>query len=211
MLLILNNSIYYEFIKTGDLLKEKKNYIPLSDVKVGESYALVISTSSGLWRYEIGDTIQFTELDPYRIIVTGRVKHFISAFGEHVISKEVETTIKEASSKFKLRVREFTVAPQVTPQEGFPFHEWFIEFDEIHENIKTLEIIMDKIMQKQNIYYKDLIKGKILSPLRIRKIKKGGFNDYMKSIGKLGGQNKIPHLSNDRKIAKGLKNYIYWE
>ena len=211
MLLILNNSIYYEFIKTGDLLKEKKNYIPLSDVKVGESYALVISTSSGLWRYEIGDTIQFTELDPYRIIVTGRVKHFISAFGEHVISKEVETTIKEASSKFKLRVREFTVAPQVTPQEGLPFHEWFIEFDEIHENIKTLEIIMDKIMQKQNIYYKDLIKGKILSPLRIRKIKKGGFNDYMKSIGKLGGQNKIPHLSNDRKIAKGLKNYIYWE
>ena len=208
MLLTLNNHIYYEFIKTKDLLIGKKNYICLSDVKVGENYALVISTSSGLWRYNIGDTIQFTEVEPYRIIVTGRIKHFISAFGEHVIAKEIETTIREVSSKLKLRVREFTVAPQVTTEFGLPFHEWYIEFDEINHNLEEIEIIMDKIMQRQNIYYKDLIQGKILSTLRIKKIKKGGFNHYMKSIGKLGGQNKVPHLSNDRKIVNQLKNYI---
>ena len=208
MLLILNNDIYYEFIKTKDLLNGKKNYISLSEVKVGENYALIISTSSGLWRYNVGDTIQFTEINPYRIIVTGRTKHFISAFGEHVIAKEVEDAIKEVSSKLKLRVREFTVAPQVTPKEGLPFHEWFIEFDQINDNLETMEITMDKIMQRQNIYYKDLIQGKILSPLKITKIKKGGFNDFMNSIGKLGGQNKVPHLSNDRKIASELRNYI---
>ena len=208
MLLLLNNHIYYEFIKTKDLLIGKKNYICLSDVKVGENYALVISTSSGLWRYNIGDTIQFTELEPYRIVVTGRIKHFISAFGEHVIAKEVETTIREVSSKLKLRIREFTVAPQVTPESGLPFHEWFIEFDEINDNLEEIEALMDKIMQRQNIYYKDLVQGKILSPLRIMKIKKGGFNNYMKSIGKLGGQNKVPHLSNDRKIVNQLKKYI---
>ena len=208
MLLILNNDIYYEFIKTKDLLNGKKNYISLSEVKVGENYALIISTSSGLWRYNVGDTIQFTEINPYRIIVTGRTKHFISAFGEHVIAKEVEDAIKEVSSKLKLRVREFTVAPQVTPKEGLPFHEWFIEFDQINDNLEAMEITMDKIMQRQNIYYKHLIQGKILSPLKITKIKKGGFNDFMNSIGKLGGQNKVPHLSNDRKIASELRNYI---
>ena len=138
MLLILNNDIYYEFIKTKDLLNGKKNYISLSEVKVGENYALIISTSSGLWRYNVGDTIQFTEINPYRIIVTGRTKHFISAFGEHVIAKEVEDAIKEVSSKLKLRVREFTVAPQVTPKEGLPFHEWFIEFDQINDNLEAM-------------------------------------------------------------------------
>ena len=148
-------------------------------------------------------------MTPYRIIVTGRIKHFISAFGEHVIANEVETTIREASLKLKFKVREFTVAPQVVPKAGLPFHEWFIEFDEINDNLEAIEKIMDKIMQKQNIYYKDLIQGKILSPLRITKIKKGGFNNYMKSIGKLGGQNKIPHLSNDRKIANQLKSYSF--
>lgn len=208
LLLILNNAIYYEFIKTDDLLKGKENYISLSEVKVGVNYALIISTASGLWRYNIGDTIKFTELSPYRIIVTGRVKHFISAFGEHVITKEVETTIREASLKLKFKVREFTVAPQVNPTKGLPFHEWFIEFDEINDSIKTIETSMDEIMQKQNIYYKDLVKGKILSPLRIRRIKKGTFNNYMRSIGKLGGQNKVPHLSNDRKIVNQFKNYI---
>ena len=208
MLLLLNNHIFYEFIETHDLLVGNNNYIPLSDVKVGKNYALIISTSSGLWRYNIGDTIRFTELNPYRIIVTGRIKHFISAFGEHVIANEVETAIIEASSKLKSRIREFTVAPQVSPEFGLPYHEWFIEFDQINDNIEEIESLIDKIMQRQNIYYNDLIQGKILSPLRITKIKKGGFNSYMKSIGKLGGQNKVPHLSNNRKIANQLKNQI---
>ena len=208
MLLLLNNHIFYEFIETHDLLVGNNNYIPLSDVKVGKNYALIISTSSGLWRYNIGDTIRFTELNPYRIIVTGRIKHFISAFGEHVIANEVETAIIEASSKLKSRIREFTVAPQVSPEFGLPYHEWFIEFDQINDNLEEIESLIDKIMQRQNIYYNDLIQGKILSPLRITKIKKGGFNSYMKSIGKLGGQNKVPHLSNNRKIANQLKNQI---
>ena len=208
MLLTLNNHIYYEFIETKDLSVGNNNYIPLSEVKVGKNYALIISTSSGLWRYNIGDTIQFTEIKPFRIIVTGRIKHFISAFGEHVIAKEVETAIREASSKLKSRIREFTVAPQVAPEVGLPFHEWFIEFEQINDNLEEIECIIDNIMQRQNIYYKDLIQGKILSPLRITKIKKGGFNNYMKSIGKLGGQNKVPHLSNDRKIVNQLKNQI---
>ena len=208
MLLLLNNCIYYEFIKINDFLKGKNNYLSLSDVKLGENYALIISTSSGLWRYNIGDTIQFTDINPFRIVVTGRIKHFISAFGEHVIGKEVETTIREISLKSKLKVREFTVAPQVNPKVGLPFHEWFIEFDEINDNLEAIEIQMDSIMQKQNIYYKDLIQGKILSPLKITKIKKGGFNHYMKSIGKLGGQNKVPHLSNDRGIADKLLKHI---
>ena len=208
MLLLLNNHIFYEFIETHDLLVGNNNYIPLSDVKVGKNYALIISTSSGLWRYNIGDTIRFTELNPYRIIVTGRIKHFISAFGEHVIANEVETAIIEASSKLKSRIREFTVAPQVSPEFGLPYHEWFIEFDQINDNLEEIECIIDNIMQRQNIYYKDLIQGKILSPLRITQIKKGGFNSYMKSIGKLGGQNKVPHLSNNRKIANQLKNQI---
>ena len=208
MLLLLNNHIFYEFIETHDLLVGNNNYIPLSDVKVGKNYALIISTSSGLWRYNIGDTIRFTELNPYRIIVTGRIKHFISAFGEHVIANEVETAIIEASSKLKSRILEFTVAPQVSPEFGLPYHEWFIEFDQINDNIEEIESLIDKIMQRQNIYYNDLIQGKILSPLRITKIKKGGFNSYMKSIGKLGGQNKVPHLSNNRKIANQLKNQI---
>ena len=208
MLLVLNNHIYYEFIKTDDLLKGKQNYISLSDVKLDENYSLIISTSSGLWRYNIGDTIQFTEIDPYRIIVTGRIKHFISAFGEHVIAKEVESTIREITLKSKLRIREFTVSPQVNPKAGLPFHEWVIEFDEINDNLETLENKMDNFMQKQNLYYKDLIQGKILSPLKITQIKKGGFNRYMKAVGKLGGQNKVPHLSNDRKIANQLNKYI---
>ena len=170
---------------------------------------IIISTNAGLWAYNIGDTVKFTSLFPFRVVVSGRIKHFISAFGEHVIANEVETTIREASLKLKFKVREFTVAPQVVPKAGLPFHEWFIEFDEINDNLEAIEKIMDKIMQKQNIYYKDLIQGKILSPLRITKIKKGGFNNYMKSIGKLGGQNKIPHLSNDRKIANQLKSYSF--
>ena len=172
MLLLLNNCIYYEFIKINDFLKGKNNYLSLSDVKLGENYALIISTSSGLWRYNIGDTIQFTDINPFRIVVTGRIKHFISAFGEHVIGKEVETTIREISLKSKLKIMEFTVAPQVNPKVGLPFHEWFIEFDEIYDNLEAIEVQMDSIMQKQNIYYKDLIQGKILSPLKIQKLKK---------------------------------------
>jgi hypothetical protein len=166
---------------------------------------LIISTNAGLWAYNIGDTVQFTSLKPYRVIVSGRIKHYISAFGEHVIGKEVEYALKEAMENTTIRVNEFTVAPQITPQEGLPYHEWFIEFENEPNNLEEFALTIDQSMRKQNAYYDDLIVGNVLRTLKIRKVEKNGFQHYMKSIGKLGGQNKIPRLSNDRKIADVLK------
>ena len=188
-------------------LENPKRYTVENVIK-DTNYVLIISTNAGLWAYNTGDTIAFTSLFPHRIIVTGRYKHFISAFGEHVIAKEVETTIREASSKLKLRVREFTVAPQVNPKSGLPFHEWFIEFSSDNFDLKTFSSTLDHAMQEENKYYLDLVQGKILQPLKIRVINKRGFNNYMSSQNKLGGQFKIPKLSNDRKIADELLGYI---
>ena len=176
----------------------------LKDVEVGVNYVMIISTSAGLWAYNIGDTVEFTSVKPYRVIVSGRIKHFISAFGEHVIGKEVEQALKEALANTNIQVSEFTVAPQINPSEGLPYHEWFIEFENEPNNIPQIIENIDKSLQKQNSYYLDLIKGKVLQPLVITSVKKNGFQDYMKSIGKLGGQNKIPRLSNDRNIADAL-------
>ena len=167
---------------------------------------MIISTNAGLWGYNIGDTVQFTSTKPYRVIVSGRIKHFISAFGEHVIGKEVEQAMQEATSNTNVRVSEFTVAPQIHPGEGLPYHEWFVEFENEPENLSVLAKKIDDSLQKQNSYYFDLIEGKVLQPLKITKVKKDGFQDYMKSIGKLGGQNKIPRLSNDRKIVDGFSH-----
>ena len=166
---------------------------------------MIISTNAGLWAYNIGDTVMFTSINPYRLIVSGRIKHFISAFGEHVIAKEVEQAIQEAVLETHVRVSEFTVAPQMNPKEGLPYHEWFIEFEKEPENLDALAKKIDQSLQSQNSYYFDLIAGKVLQPLKISLVKKGGFNLYMKSVGKLGGQNKIPRLSNDRKIVDVLQ------
>ncbi len=165
---------------------------------------LIISTNAGLWGYNIGDTVQFTSLKTYRIIVSGRIKHYISAFGEHVIGKEVEEALKEAMEGTEIRVNEFTVAPQITPKEGLPYHEWLIEFENEPENLEAFSLKIDDAMRKQKVYYDDLIVGNVLRKLIIRKVSKNGFKDYMKSIGKLGGQNKIQRLSNDRYIADKL-------
>ena len=162
---------------------------------------MIISTNAGLWAYNIGDTIQFTSLAPFRVIVSGRIKHFISAFGEHVIAKEVEQALLSALNTTEISVSEFTVAPQIGPEEGLPFHEWFIEFENAPSDIVAFADHVDAALQKQNSYYLDLIQGKVLQPLKITPVQKGGFQDYMKTIGKLGGQNKTPRLSNDRKIA----------
>ena len=169
------------------------------------NYVLIISTNAGLWAYNIGDTVQFTSLKPYRIIVSGRIKHFISAFGEHVIGKEVEYALKEAMENTEIRVNEFTVAPQISPSSGLPYHEWLIEFENEPSNLDDFALQIDHAMRKQNTYYDDLIVGNVLRTLVITKVQKNGFQEYMKSIGKLGGQNKIPRLSNDRKIADLLK------
>ncbi len=208
MLLQLNSGIFYEFIKADEFYQENPERITIKDVALGINYVMLITTNAGLWAYNIGDTVQFTSLQPYRVIVSGRIKHFISAFGEHVIGKEVEQAMQEATEGTTIRISEFTVAPQINPQEGLPYHEWFIEFENEPENMSVLAQRLDQSLQDQNTYYFDLIEGKVLQQLKITCVAKNGFETYMKSIGKLGGQNKIPRLSNDRKIADALSASI---
>ena len=205
MLLLLNSGIFYEFVKSEEFFTENPKRYTIGEVELKVNYVLIISTNAGLWAYNIGDTVQFTSLKPYRVIVSGRIKHYISAFGEHVIGKEVECALKEAMESSNIRVNEFTVAPQIAPNLGLPYHEWFIEFENEPENLEDFALKIDIEMRKQNSYYDDLIVGKVLKTLVISKVSKNGFQEYMKSIGKLGGQNKIPRLSNDRKIADLLK------
>ena len=205
MLLLLNAGIFYEFIKSEEFYTENPKRYTIGEVELNVNYVLIISTNAGLWGYNIGDTVQFTSLKPYRVIVSGRIKHYISAFGEHVIGKEVEHALKQAMENTSIQINEFTVAPQIIPLEGLPYHEWFIEFENAPENIIAFAEAIDAEMRLQNTYYDDLIVGKVLQKLVITKVPKNGFQEYMKSIGKLGGQNKIPRLSNDRTIADLLK------
>jgi len=205
MLLQLNSGIFYEFIKADEFFNDNPKRITIGAVEVGVNYVMIISSNAGLWAYNIGDTVEFTSVKPYRVIVSGRIKHFISAFGEHVIGKEVEQAMQEATENTDIRVSEFTVAPQINPSEGLPYHEWFVEFENNPEDLSALAKKIDQSLQTQNSYYFDLIKGKVLQPLKITKVEKDGFQNYMKSIGKLGGQNKIPRLSNDRKIVDLLR------
>lgn len=205
MLLQLDSGIFYEFIEADTFFEDNPKRITLKDVKIGVNYVIIISTNAGLWAYNIGDTVQFTSLAPFRIIVSGRIKHFISAFGEHVIAKEVDQALIEAVRGTSARVTEYTVAPEINPKEGLPFHEWFIEFEKEPEDFNQFIKKIDETLQNQNSYYKDLIQGKVLRQLQITKVKKDGFKTYMKTIGKLGGQNKTPRLANDRKIADSLK------
>ena len=205
MLLLLNSGIFYEFVKSDDFFEENPKRLTIKDVEIGVNYVMIISTNAGLWAYNIGDTVQFTSIKPYRVIVSGRIKHFISAFGEHVIAKEIECAINETMAEMNVSINEFTVAPQINPPEGgLPYHEWFIEFENEPENMQVFAQKIDNALQKQNSYYLDLIQGKILRRLEIRKVEPNGFSNYMKSIGKLGGQNKIQRLSNDRKIVDSL-------
>lgn len=209
MLLLLDSGIFYEFIKVDNFNAQNPKRVTISEVELGVNYVLIISTNAGLWAYNIGDTVMFTSLKPYRIIVTGRIKHFISAFGEHVIAKEVETALQQAMENTTIQVNEFTVAPQITPPKGgLPYHEWFIEFEKEPENIDEFALKIDDALRKQNIYYNDLIKGAVLKTAVISKVSKNGFQEYMKSIGKLGGQNKVQRLSNDRAVADELQKFL---
>ncbi len=205
LLLLLNAGIFYEFIPADAFYLPNPPRLTIGQVELGVNYVLIISTNAGLWAYNIGDTIQFTSLKPYKIIVSGRIKHFISAFGEHVIGKEVEQALSVAVQQHAVRVNEFTVAPQITPANGLPYHEWFIEFEQAPQNRDAFAQTIETELRKQNSYYDDLIVGKVLRPLEITPVVSHGFQDYMKSIGKLGGQNKIPRLSNDRAIADKLR------
>ncbi len=209
MLLLLNSGIFYEFVKADEFFETNAKRITLKEVEIGVNYVMIISTNAGLWAYNLGDTVQFICLKPFKIVVSGRIKHFISAFGEHVIAKEVEEAMQQAIAQTNALVNEFTVAPQITPEDGeLPFHEWLVEFEkEPSDKAKFIEIL-DISLQKQNSYYFDLIDGKILQTLKVTSIKEGGFRAYMKSIGKLGGQNKVQRLANDRKAADGLSPFI---
>ena len=206
MLLQLDSGIFYEFINAETFFEPNHKRLTLEDVEIGVNYVIIISTTAGLWAYNIGDTVQFTSLFPFRVIVSGRIKHFISAFGEHVIAKEVEYALLSALKSTAASVSEFTVAPQTAPKFGLPHHEWFIEFETPPLDLKSFSLEIDEAMQQQNSYYKDLIQGNVLRPLVVTPVPKLGFQKYMKTIGKLGGQNKTPRLSNDRIIADALSD-----
>jgi hypothetical protein len=207
LLLNTNSGIYFEFIPAAEIYNADPTRLSLRDVKVGENYAMIINSNAGLWGYNLGDTVKFVSTDPYRLVVTGRTKHFISAFGEHVIGEEVEYSILRAAEEEHVQITEFTVAPFVNKNEGKSYHEWFIEFENKPGDINSFANKVEVNLRKKNVYYDDLISGNILSPLKITAVRKNGFIDYMKSIGKLGGQNKVPRLSNDRKIADELAKW----
>lgn len=204
LLLLLDAGIFYEFIPAENYFDPNPPRLHIGEVELNKNYALVLSSNAGLWAYSIGDTVRFVSKNPYKIRVSGRIKHFISAFGEHVIGEEVDEVMKKASAQFGLEVLEFHVAPQVAPPSGLPYHEWFIEIENPPSKEEEIAIFMDELMRRKNIYYDDLITGSILRPLVIRWLKPGSFADYMKSVGRLGGQNKLPRLANDREIANRL-------
>ena len=204
LLLNTNSGIFFEFIPAAEIFNDDPTRLSLRDVKVGENYALIINSNAGLWGYNLGDTIKFVSLEPYRLVETGRTKHFISAFGEHVIGEEVEHSLLKAAREENIQVTEFTVAPYVSGGDGKSYHEWFIEFENTPSDMQEFAKRLDENLRRKNVYYDDLVSGSILAPLKIRPVKKNGFIDYMKSVGKLGGQNKVPRLSNDRKIADDL-------
>lgn len=208
LLLNTDSGIFFEFIPATEIFHENPTRVSLENVELGVNYALIINNNAGLWGYNIGDTIKFISKDPYKILVTGRIKHFISAFGEHVIGEEVEYSLMKAAQEHGIDITEFSVAPMIQQGKGQSFHEWFVEFGTLPQNLSAFSHAVNENLRSKNIYYDDLIKGNILKPLEIRSLKKNAFIDYMRSIGKLGGQNKVPRLSNDRKIADELTAYI---
>ncbi|MEO8822835.1 MAG: GH3 auxin-responsive promoter family protein [Ginsengibacter sp.] len=211
LLLNSDSGIFYEFVPVEEISNKNPTRLTLKDVELNKNYVLIISSNAGLWAYNIGDTIKFVSLNPYRLVVTGRVKHFISAFGEHVIGEEVEDALMQAAESENIAITEFTVAPNISTNGEKSFHEWFIEFENVPKNLGQFSKKVDENLRKKNIYYDDLIKGNILHPLKICVMKKNGFISYMKSVGKLGGQNKVPRLSNDRKLASALSHWVQKE
>lgn len=208
MLLLLDSGIFYEFVRADEFLEPNAKRITIEAVERHVNYVMIISTNAGLWAYNLGDTVQFISLNPYKVVVSGRIKHFISAFGEHVIAKEVEEAMREAIAGTDAQVNEFTVAPRIVPEnKELPYHEWLIEFEKEPSDMQTFIRILDNSLQEQNSYYFDLIEGKVLQPLKVVPIEKDGFKGYMQSIGRLGGQNKIQRLSNDRKLAEALMEF----
>ena len=208
LLLMVNAGIFFEFIPSNEYFNTNPTRISLKNVEIGINYAVIINSNAGLWGYSLGDTVKFVSINPYKILVTGRIKHFISAFGEHIIAEEVEKALMKAAQEQHAEVVEFTVAPQVNPENGLPYHEWFIEFHKQPDDLERFRLAIDESLQKQNIYYRDLIYGNVLQPLKIRLLQKNAFIEHMRTLGKLGGQNKVPRLSNDRMLADELLKFV---
>ncbi len=209
LLLNTNSGIFYEFVPAGEIFSENPTRLRLEQVAIGVNYALIINSNAGLWGYNLGDTVRFVSTNPYRLVVSGRIKHFISAFGEHVIGEEVEQAMLQAAAQFAAKITEFTVAPMIVQQgQGKSYHEWLVEFEQSPDNLEAFADSLDQELRKRNVYYDDLISGNILDRLKITLVRKQGFIDYMKLIGKLGGQNKVPRLSNDRNLANGLEGFL---
>lgn len=208
MLLCVDNGIFYEFIESENYFKDRQERLSLKDISLNVNYVIILNTNAGLWGYNIGDTVKFVSKNPYRIIVSGRLKHFTSAFGEHVIAEEIEKSLEKALKIEYAEVNELHIAPEVNPNKGLPFHCWFIEFRKEPKNLEKFATILDLELQKLNSYYKDLISGGVLKKLEIFLVKKNGFRDYMDSVGKLGGQNKVPRLANDKTLADKLIKYV---
>ena len=207
LLLQINSGIFYEFLELNELKNKNLRRISIKDVKLDTNYALIISSNAGLWSYNIGDTIKFTNLNPFKIRVSGRTKQFISAFGEHVIVEDVERSLKKTCEKFReVQIIEYTVGPKIVDKKSKSCHEWLIEFKTPPKNMKEFEKELDRNMQMRNIYYNDLINDKVISRLKVSEAKKKSFINFMKSIGKLGGQNKVPRISNDNSIIERVKN-----
>ena len=207
LLLLTNHGIFYEFIPLEQFGKPDAERLTLKDVELNKDYALILTTNSGLWAYSIGDVVRFIDKNPYRVLVSGRTKHFTSAFGEHVIAFEVEEAMKATVEKFPAKITEFHLAPQVNAEEELPYHEWFIEFEQEPQDLNQFKEELDIQLRNRNTYYDDLISGNILQKLKISRLKKNAFNEYAKSQGKLGGQNKTPRLANDRKLADLIEIY----
>ena len=209
LLLNTNSGIFYEFVPAAEIFSENPTRLKLEQVEVGVNYALIINSNAGLWGYNLGDTVRFVSTNPYRLVVSGRIKHFISAFGEHVIGEEVEHAMLQAAAQFGARITEFTVAPMIVQQgQGKSYHEWLVEFEQAPDQMEAFADCLDQQLRDKNVYYDDLIRGNILDRLKISLVRKNGFIDYMKQIGKLGGQNKVPRLSNDRNLANGLEAFL---
>ena len=204
MLLNTNAGMFFEFVEPHEINSPHPVRHNIHTIETGRKYVLIVSSNAGLWAYNTGDVITFISLSPYKIIFSGRASHYISAFGEHVIAKEVEESMSAALARYNGRVTEFTVAPQVTPEQGLPYHEWLIEFAEQPADMEAFGAYLDRLMTEKNIYYKDLIEGTILKPLVITTLKSNSFSEMMKRRGKLGGQNKVPRLTNDRQLANEL-------
>ena len=205
MLLMLDYDVFYEFIPMSEFGSDNPTVVPLWGVETGRNYAMLISTSCGLWRYVIGDTVQFTSTNPYKFIITGRTKHFINAFGEELIVDNAEQGLAFACQKTGAQVSEYTAAPVFMDAKGKCRHQWLIEFSKKPDDLNQFASLFDKRMQELNSDYEaKRYKDITLQPLEIVVARENLFNDWLKKKGKLGGQHKVPRLSNSRDIIDQL-------